>query len=156
MKIVFMYLETSKEDWLQKALDVYAQKLKRFGELDIIKIKSPTADRDSKDYKIKEEGKLILSKLSPSDIVLLFDEKGKEFDSVEFSRNLQKVINQNPKRIVFLIGGAFGVAPEVFERAQQKLSLSKLVFNHHVAIVVSLEQIYRAFTIQKGVPYHNI
>jgi 23S rRNA (pseudouridine1915-N3)-methyltransferase len=155
MKVCFLYFETSKEEWLSKAQDVYIKKVSRFAEFEIVKIKSPSIERDSKDLKIKAEAKQIMDKLQPGDFLVLFDEKGKEFDSIEFSRNLQKVINQSPRRIVFLIGGAFGVSKEVFEKAQQKLSLSKLVFNHHVAIVVALEQIYRAFTIQKGLPYHN-
>lgn len=155
MKVCFLYFETSKEEWLSKAQDVYIKKVSRFVEFEIVKIKSPSIERDSKDLKIKAEAKQIMDKLQPGDFLVLFDEKGKEFDSIEFSRNLQKVINQSPRRIVFLIGGAFGVSQEVFEKAQQKLSLSKLVFNHHVAIVVALEQIYRAFTIQKGLPYHN-
>ncbi len=155
MKVCFIYFENSKEEWLSKALDVYIKKVSRFTELEIIKIKSPSLERDSKDLKMKAEAKLILAKIQPSDFLILFDEKGKELGSLEFSKNLQNLINQSPRRVVFIIGGAFGVAEEVFARAQQKLSLSRLVFNHHVAIVVALEQIYRAFTIQKGLPYHN-
>lgn len=156
MKIGFVYLESSKEEWVQKALDVYSKKIERFGDLEIIKIKAPALERDSKDAKLKAESKLILDRLQPNDYVVLFDERGKEFNSIEFSQKLQKTIDQSPKRIVFIIGGAFGVSQEVAARAQLSLSLSKLVFNHHVAIVVALEQIYRSFTIQKGLPYHNL
>jgi 23S rRNA (pseudouridine1915-N3)-methyltransferase len=113
MKIVFIYLESSKEEWVQKALEVYTKKIQRFGDFEIIKIKAPALKRDSKDAKLKSESKLILDRIHSNDYVILFDERGKEFNSLEYSAKLQKIINQSPKRIVFIIGGAFGVSQEV-------------------------------------------
>jgi len=155
MKIVFLYLESQKEDWALEAQSLYTEKIKRFSEFEIIKIKSPSIARDNKTHKVEEESKLVLSKLKSDDYLLLFDENGKLFDSIEFAQNFKRVQEANPKRIVFLIGGAFGVSEEIKKRANQKLSLSKMVMNHHVALSVALEQIYRTLTILKGIPYHN-
>lgn len=155
MKIAFFYLESQKEDWALEAQSLYSEKIKRFSDFEIIKIKSPSVARDNKEYKVEEESKLILSKLKSDDYLALFDEGGKLFDSIEFAQNFKRIQESNPKRIVFLIGGAFGVSEEIKKRANQKLSLSKMVMNHHVAMNMALEQIYRAFTIIKGIPYHN-
>jgi 23S rRNA (pseudouridine1915-N3)-methyltransferase len=155
MKIIFFYLESQKEDWAMSAQLVYLEKIKRFSDFEILKIKSPHIARDNKAHKIEEESKLVLSKLKPDDHLVLFDEGGKLFDSHEFAQNFKRTQEANPKRIIFLIGGAFGVSEDIKRRANQKLSLSKLVMNHHVALTVALEQIYRTLTILKGIPYHN-
>lgn len=155
MKIVFLYLESQKEDWALEAQSLYAEKIKRFADFEILKIKSPSIARDNKAHKVEEESRLILSKIKSDDQFLLFDEGGKLFDSIEFAKNFKRVQESNPKRIVFLIGGAFGVSEEIKKRANQKLSLSKMVMNHHVALTMALEQIYRTFTILKNIPYHN-
>jgi 23S rRNA (pseudouridine1915-N3)-methyltransferase len=154
-KIIFLSVETQKEDWALEAQSLYSEKIKRFSDFEILKIKSPSIARDNKDQKIQEESKLILSKIKSDDYFVLLDEGGKTFDSIEFAQNFKKIQESNSKRIIFLIGGAFGVSEEVKERADQKLSLSKMVMNHHVALTVTLEQIYRTFTILNRVPYHN-
>lgn len=156
MKLAFIHIESQKESWANDAQDTYETKIKRFCEFEIIKIKSPSHGRDQKDLKVLEESKLVLSKIKDQDFLVLFDEKGKDLDSVAFAKALERTFESNPKRVVFLIGGAFGVSDEIKSRVQLTLSLSKMVMNHHVAMTVALEQIYRAFTIQKGIPYHNI
>lgn len=154
MKIQFLYIETSKEDFAIRAQELYLEKIKRFVDFDIVKIKSPSLDRDSRDQKIKAESKLILSKIKPDDILILFDERGREFTSREFAQKFQQSLEAS-KKIIFLIGGAFGVAEEIINRTNFKVSLSKMVMNHHVALTMALEQIYRSFTIIKNIPYHN-
>lgn len=156
MKIVFFYLESQKEDWALNAQSIYIEKIKRFSDFEVLKIKSPNISRDNKAHKIEEESKLILAKLKPDDYLLLFDENGKILDSIEFAQNFKRIQEANPKRIIFLIGGAFGVSEDIKKRANQKLALSKMVMNHHVALTVALEQIYRTLTILKGIPYHNV
>lgn len=155
MKISFLYIESQKEDWSHKAQDLYFEKLKRFCEFEYIRIKSPAIPRQKREHKVQEEAKLILSKIKEHDALILFDETGKSMDSIEFSKQLELAIEANPKRVVFLIGGAFGVAEEIRRKAHKTVSLSKMVMNHHVAMVMALEQIYRAFTIIHGIPYHN-
>lgn len=154
MKIQFLYIETSKEDFALRAQELYLEKIKRFSDFDILKIKSPSLDRDSRDQKIKAESKLILSKVKPDDILILFDERGSELSSREFAQKLQRSLGTS-KKIILLIGGAFGVSEDIVKRANLKVSLSKMVMNHHVAFTVALEQIYRSFTIIKNIPYHN-
>jgi len=96
-----------------------------------------------------------MKKLTPTDLLILLDAEGKEYSSTEFANQMQKFLNMPGKRLVFLIGGAYGFAPEIYQRANQKMSLSRLTFNHQMARLFFLEQIYRAMTILKGEKYHH-
>ncbi len=100
------------------------------------------------------EGQLILKKITPSDTVVLLDEHGKELRSVELAAWLEKKQNTT-RKIVFVIGGPYGFAPEVYERADEQLSLSRLTFSHQMVRLIFTEQLYRACTIIKGEPYHH-
>lgn len=102
-----------------------------------------------------EEGKLLLAKILPSNQVILLDNRGSQYGSEEFSQFLQKRLNAASQDIVFLIGGAFGFSEAVYERANFKLSLSKMTFTHQLIRVIFTEQLYRAFTILKGEKYHH-
>lgn len=101
------------------------------------------------------EGKLILEKLNPSDYVVLLDENGKIFSSEGFAEYIQKRLNSGMKQLIFIIGGPFGFSEEVYERADGKLSLSKMTFSHQMIRPFFVEQLYRAFTILKNEPYHH-
>lgn len=103
----------------------------------------------------QKEGELILSKLKSDDRMILLDEKGKMFGSVEFADFLQKQMNQGIRQIVFVIGGAYGFSAEVYEKAAFKISLSPMTFSHQMIRLLFLEQLYRAMTIQNNHPYHN-
>lgn len=100
------------------------------------------------------EGQLILKKIMPSDTVVLLDEHGKELRSVELAAWLEKK-QSTTRKIVFVIGGPYGFAPEVYERADEQLSLSRLTFSHQMVRLIFTEQLYRACTIIKGEPYHH-
>lgn len=100
------------------------------------------------------EGQLILKKIMPSDTVVLLDEHGKELRSVELAAWLEKK-QSTTRQIVFVIGGPYGFAPEVYERADEQLSLSRLTFSHQMVRLIFTEQLYRACTIIKGEPYHH-
>jgi 23S rRNA (pseudouridine1915-N3)-methyltransferase len=102
-----------------------------------------------------KEGELILSKLSATDFVILLDEKGKEYTSVDFSQFLQKKMNSGLKNLVFVIGGPYGFSEKVYQRAQQKISLSQMTFSHQLIRLIFLEQLYRAFSIIHNHPYHH-
>ena len=106
------------------------------------------------EQKIKE-GALILSKLGPYDHLVLFDENGKSFSSVGFSKFLQKKMNSGIKTLVFVIGGPYGFSQEVYNKAIGKVSLSQMTFSHQMVRLFITEQIYRGFTILKGEPYHH-
>lgn len=103
----------------------------------------------------QEEATALLSRIKPTDTVWLLDEKGREFSSRQFSEQLQKAMNAGPKRLVLIIGGAYGHGDELSARANAKVSLSRMTFNHQVVRLLALEQLYRAFSILKGDPYHN-
>jgi len=102
----------------------------------------------------KAESELILRKLQPSDYVVLLDEHGKEFRSIEFAAWLQRK-QHAVQRLVFVVGGPYGFAPDLYNRANEQLSLSKMTFSHQMIRLIFTEQIYRACTILKGEPYHN-
>ena len=101
------------------------------------------------------EGEAILRLLDPSDRVVLLDEKGLEFRSIEYADWLQKRMNSGVKRLVFIIGGPYGFSPEVYARANEKISLSKMTFSHQIIRVIFTEQLYRAFSILHNSPYHH-
>jgi 23S rRNA (pseudouridine1915-N3)-methyltransferase len=103
----------------------------------------------------KEEANSILKKIVPSDFLVLLDENGKNHSSREFANWLQKQLNLSHKRIVFLVGGAFGFDEKIYARANYKLSLSKMTYSHQLIRVIFTEQLYRAFTIIRNEKYHN-
>ncbi|HZJ18765.1 MAG TPA: 23S rRNA (pseudouridine(1915)-N(3))-methyltransferase RlmH [Pricia sp.] len=102
-----------------------------------------------------KEGELILKKLGPTDILVLLDENGKNFSSIDFSKYLQKKMNSGIKQLVFVIGGPYGFSDAVYESAQGKISLSKMTFSHQMVRLFVVEQVYRAFTILRNEPYHH-
>ena len=101
------------------------------------------------------EGEAILRLLDDSDRVVLLDEKGSEFRSVEYAEWLQKRMNSGVKRLVFIIGGPYGFSPEVYSRSNEKISLSKMTFSHQIIRAIFTEQLYRAFSIINNSPYHH-
>ena len=103
----------------------------------------------------EKEGELILSKVGPSDHLLLLDENGKSFSSVSFSTELQKKMNSGIKTLVFVIGGPYGFSAAVYEKAQGRISLSSMTFSHQMVRLFFIEQLYRAFTILRNEPYHH-
>ncbi len=103
----------------------------------------------------EKEGKLILSKVSTSDILILLDEHGKQYDSISFSELLQKHMNSGIKKLIFVIGGPYGFSSAMYDRANGKLSLSKMTFSHQMIRLFFVEQLYRGFTILKNEPYHH-
>ena len=101
------------------------------------------------------EGESILKRIDSSDQVVLLDEKGKEFRSIEFSKFLQKKMNAGTRNLVLVIGGPYGFSDSVYQRANGKLSLSKMTMSHQMIRLFLLEQVYRAFTILRNEPYHH-
>lgn len=107
------------------------------------------------DQQKEAEGEMILSKLSASDFVVLLDERGKEYTSMEFSAFIERQMVAGRKRVVFVVGGPYGFSQAVYDRADSKLSLSKMTFNHEMVRLFFTEQIYRAMTILRNEPYHH-
>lgn len=153
---VLFDFKTANEEWFDKASEVYIKKINYFIQFQKISLKTNKSERDQAEIKLKIEAQELLKKLSSDDYIILFDEKGKTPDSIEFSKIIDKSINSGKKRLVFVIGGAYGVSEEIKQKAHLKISLSSMVMNHLVAETVALEQIYRAMTILKRIPYHNV
>ena len=109
----------------------------------------------SKDQQKKQESDLIFSRLKMGDKVVFLDEKGTTFGSVEFSKYLQKKMNSGIKRLVFIVGGPYGFDKVIYDKHQEKLSLSKMTFSHQMVRLFFCEQLYRALTILKNEPYHH-
>lgn len=109
----------------------------------------------SEDQQKQKEGEQILSRVTNSDILVLLDEGGKQMDSVGFSEYLQKHMNSGIKQLVFVIGGPYGFSPEVYDKSNGKLSLSKMTFSHQMIRLFFIEQLYRGFTILRNEPYHH-
>ena len=109
---------------------------------------------DNQKTKLKE-AELIFKKINPSDFLVLLDDKGKEYTSIQFAAYLESLFNQSLKNIVFVVGGAYGFSDELYKRANAKLSLSKMTFSHQIIRAIFAEQLYRAFTIIHKEPYHH-
>lgn len=138
-----------------EGLEVYASRLRHYIPFSITEIPElKNVSAFSRDQIKAKEGELILQKLRPSDEVILLDEHGKEFRSIEFADDIQKKLNGG-KDLVYVIGGAYGFSPEVYARANGKISLSKMTFSHQMVRTIFAEQLYRAFTIIKGESYHH-
>jgi 23S rRNA (pseudouridine1915-N3)-methyltransferase len=141
---------------LQQLISEYEKRLKHYVkfELEIIAdIKN--AKNLSETQQKEKEGELILKKVHSSDILILLDENGNQLTSVDFSTYLQKKMNSGIKQLVFVIGGPYGFSSIVYQKAQGKVSLSKMTFSHQMVRLFVVEQLYRAFTILKNEPYHH-
>ena len=156
MKLSLMVVGETDDKELQGAIDRYIGRLKHYCSFNVEVLKSPKQFKKLGQSELKvAEGKLILDNLSNQDFVVLLDEKGTEFSSVGFSEKLQKWLNGGHKRLVFLIGGAFGFSPEVYQRANFKLGLSQMTLTHQMVRLFFTEQLYRAFTILRNEKYHH-
>lgn len=156
MKIALLTVGKTDRDWVKQGMDIYVSRLKHYIPFSIIEIPElKNVSSLSKEQIKTKEGELILKNIRPNDDLILLDEHGKELSSVEFARLLQDKISYIGKDIVFVIGGAYGFSEEVYKRANSKLSLSRMTFSHQMVRAIFAEQIYRAFTIIKGEPYHH-
>ena len=154
IKLLCIGKTDSKE--LQKLIEVYLKRLQFYTkfEIDVIPDLKKARNLDENQQKTKE-GELILNKTQTSDFVVLLDENGKQFSSEAFSEYLQKRMNSGLKQLIFVIGGPYGFSEEVYQRADGKISLSKMTFSHQMVRLFITEQIYRGFTILKNEPYHH-
>jgi len=141
---------------LQALMDEYQKRLSFYIKFDLeiipdIKNAKNLSEAQQKD----KEGELILNKLAPTDFLILLDENGKSYGSVEFANELQKKMNAGIKTLVYVIGGPYGFSETVYQKAQQKISLSKMTSSHQMVRLFFIEQVYRGFTILRNEPYHH-
>ena len=156
MTIKLLTIGKTDDSSLQTLIDTYVKRLGHYNrfELEIIPDLKKTKNLNTEQQKVME-GKLILDKVNTSDFLVLLDENGKQFSSEGFSQYIQKRLNSGMKQLIFVVGGPFGFSEEVYQRANGKLSLSKMTFSHQMVRLFFTEQLYRAFTILKNEPYHH-
>ncbi|WP_111708390.1 23S rRNA (pseudouridine(1915)-N(3))-methyltransferase RlmH [Lutibacter citreus] len=156
MKIKLLAIGKTDDKNLQSLIENYQKRLKHYigFQLEVIPDIKNVKNLSEQQQKEKE-GEIILKKLTPTDQLVLLDEKGKEFRSIDFSKFLQKKMNSGIKQLVLVIGGPYGFSDEVYKKAQGKISLSKMTFSHQMIRLFVVEQIYRAYTILKNEPYHH-
>jgi 23S rRNA (pseudouridine1915-N3)-methyltransferase len=156
MRISLAQIDKTQDPYLLEGIEVYVRRLKNYVSFEILTINVPkqVRQRSFSEQKL-EEARLILNQISPEDVLVLLDEKGKELSSPEFSKFIAGKQNASVKRLVFLIGGPFGFDPRIYERANFQLSFSKMTFSHQMIRLFFVEQLYRAFTILKGEKYHH-
>lgn len=157
MHIKLIFIGKTKEDYISSGIEVFEKRLKRYCPFNIVTISDQKVSKSSDQVmKIKsDEAKILFNYIKQTDFVVLLDEKGKEFTSVEFAKQMQKFMNTINTNLVFVIGGAFGFDQQVYNRADFMLSLSKLTFSHQMVRLFFVEQLYRAMTILKNEPYHH-
>ena len=156
MTIKLLVIGKTDNKQLQQLIDDYTKRLGFYVGFDLEIIPDLKKVKNlSEDQQKQKEGELILNKLKPTDVLILLDENGKQFDSVGFSDYLQKHMNSGAKQIFFVIGGPYGFSPEVYAKAQGKISLSKMTFSHQMVRLFVIEQLYRGFTILRNEPYHH-
>ena len=156
MNIKLIAIGKTDNKVLQSLIDDYIKRLSFYIKFDLEIITDIKNAKNFSEAQQKEkEGELILSKISPTDHLILLDENGKMFSSVAFSEELQKKMNAGTKTIVYVIGGPYGFSETVYAKAHGKISLSQMTFSHQMVRLFFIEQLYRGFTILKNEPYHH-
>ena len=156
MKITLLTVGKTDKDWVKQGMDIYVSRLKHYIPFSVVEIPElRNVSALTKDQIKTREGELILKNIRPTDDVTLLDERGKQYTSVELAKVIQDKISYTGKDMVYIIGGAYGFSEAVYQRANSKISLSKMTFSHQMVRAIFVEQIYRAFTIMKGEPYHH-
>lgn len=156
MKVEFWVVGKTNERYLKDGIDIYIKRLSHYLPFQMVVIPDVKTSKGMSPTQLKDkEGNSILQKLKSEDLLILLDEKGKSFGSVAFSRYLDQLLMRPSRRLIFLVGGAFGFSDAIYKRAQGKLSLSEMTFSHQMIRLFFAEQLYRAMTILRNEPYHN-
>lgn len=155
MKVKLLVVGKTAFDYLKVGEEMYQDRLKHYCSFERIEVQDVKNPKNlSKDEIKRKEAMSILAKLAANDFLILLDENGNQFSSLELAKWIEKR-NLLPQNIVFLIGGAYGFDKSIYERMNMKLALSRMTFSHQMVRLIFLEQLYRAFTIIKGEPYHH-
>jgi 23S rRNA (pseudouridine1915-N3)-methyltransferase len=157
MKLILLQTGKTTEKYLAEGITNFSDRIKKYVSFEIVTIPElrNTKNMPVNGQKIKE-GEKLTEKINDDDYVLLLDDKGKEYNTLEFSRFLEKSFMLQKKRIVFVIGGPWGFSQDLYKRSDAIISLSKMTFSHQVVRLLFTEQLYRALSIIKGDPYHHI
>ena len=156
MEISLITVGKTKFPFIIAGINEYIGRIRRYLHFSLLEIADIKSTRTlSEEIQKQREGENILRQVHPGDIMILLDEKGKEYTSFEFSNYVEKLLVSGRKRILFVVGGPYGFSEDVYSRADAKLSLSRMTFNHEMVRLFFIEQVYRAMTILRNEPYHH-
>lgn len=156
MQITLIAIGKTDNTDLERLIAIYEKRLQHYVKFQLQVIPDIKNSKNLSEAQQKEkEGELILGQIQNSDVLVLLDEKGKQYTSVEFSQFLQKKMNSGIKNLVLVIGGPYGFSDAVYNRSNGKISLSKMTFSHQMVRLFFVEQLYRGFTILRNEPYHH-
>lgn len=159
MKVKVLCVGRLKEKFYVQACDEFKKRISRYGEIEIAEVNDEKAPEQLSPALMEQvktaEGKRILERVLPGEYLIAMDLKGKELTSPELSQLMEEVMNSGKSRIDFAVGGSLGLSAEVLSRADKRISFGKPTFSHQIFRIMLLEQIYRAFKIMRGEPYHK-
>jgi 23S rRNA (pseudouridine1915-N3)-methyltransferase len=156
MKVELWAIGKTNERYLEEGMALYEKRLKHYLPFQWMVVPDIKGAGSLSAQQVKtKEGESILSKLKDDDLLILLDERGRSFSSEGFATYLDKKLQQSQRRLIFLIGGAYGFSDALYERAKDQLSLSSMTFSHQMVRLFFMEQLYRAMTILRNEPYHN-
>ncbi len=156
MKLKLIFVGKTEADYINTGCSLFEKRIRNYLPLEIIVIPALKNTKSlSMEIQKQKEGQLILNKIDRYDYVVLLDEHGREYRSVEWAQYFQNKMNAGVKSLCLIIGGPYGFSPEVYQKAQQKIALSKMTFSHQMIRLLLLEQCYRALSILKNEPYHH-
>ena len=157
MKICLLVIGKTDAAYIRAGIEEYEKRMGKYVNYEM-KVLSDVKNSKhmSEEVQKEKEGELLLEQLQTGYFVVLLDEKGKQLNSVEFSTYVAQKMQLGIKRMVFIIGGPYGFTGKVYERGNDKISLSKMTFSHQMVRMIFIEQLYRAMTIWKGEPYHHL
>ena len=157
MKVELWMIGKTNKQYLKDGMAIYQKRLAKYIPFQVELLPDIKSAKNLKAFQIKKkEGEQILSKIDKKDFLILLDENGKSFTSIAFAKFIEQQLQTSYRKIIFLIGGAYGFSEEVYQRANYKIALSKMTFSHQMVRVFFMEQLYRAMTILRNEPYHNV
>ena len=156
MKITFITVGKTEDAYLKEGIEKYTKRLKHYTKLELVDIPELKNTKAlTEDQQKAKEAELILKRITPQDHVILLDENGLEFTSVQFANYINKRSVSSSANLIFVVGGPYGFDQTVYQRATDKISLSRMTFSHQMVRLFFVEQLYRAYSIIKGEPYHH-
>jgi len=156
MKIKLLVIGKTDHKGLESLISEYNKRLQHYVKFELEVIPNVKSTKNLSENEQKEkEGATIMGKLQPADLVVLLDENGKQFTSLNFAANIQKKMNSGIKQVVFIVGGPYGFSDAVYKKSSESISLSKMTFSHQMVRLFFVEQLYRACTILRNEPYHH-
>jgi 23S rRNA (pseudouridine1915-N3)-methyltransferase len=156
MKIALLQIGKTSDKYISEGIEGYANRIRKYAGFEIITVPDMKNTRNMRmTEQMSREGEKICRLLTEEDFTILLDERGKEFTTIEFSEQLEKIFMLRKKRVVFVIGGPYGFSGEVYKRGDLSLSLSRMTFSHQLVRLLFTEQLYRVLSVLKGDPYHH-